>query len=140
MQKIFSTEEVLTAITGIMVADNGFDSVRKIFNFLTEEHIFDHQLSLAGDLYANAIVGQLPWLVEVVDYSEEGDWLIPHKDDLSTEELESWLATVIEMRGAFHNLTSRPDLWEGRDPLEDFFTMVSPEKVIIVESEGDENG
>lgn len=123
----FPIAQILSAGTGRLccpMADLYF-----IYNFLTGDNLYTHQLPRAFKVCQPWMQQQCPWLAQV---DESG---------CSPETWRAWLADLTERFGAEHELQPLPaSVWQSQDPIAELIALVGPGKVIVVAPEKPELG
>lgn len=72
------------------------DGIYKILNFMTRENLCTLQLPEAIDKCKPFLIEQMPWLAEI------------SAEDVNEENWESWMDTIIEKYGEFHEVEQTP--------------------------------
>jgi len=93
-EAIFSTEAVLSAVTGVLVCDD-FGEVCSVLDFVLGRSHFTHQLPAAADEAKPIIVTQYPWLADV------------HLTAGSGDVLKGEVNAIIDLQGTHLTLTPK---------------------------------
>lgn len=114
----FTTGEVISAGTGMLCCPIG--DVYKIFNFLTNDNLYTHQLPRAGRVCKEHIEGQCPWLKDL------------NKEDCTPDTWRDWLTDAIIKYGNSHELQPLPpDTWNHVNPIKEAVDMMGADKVMV---------
>lgn len=106
----FHLSDLLSIYSGYLVSREHIGGVYKILNHMTGDDLMTHQLPLACDAVKPDLLEQHPWLAEVA---------APEK--LSGEaECITWVASVAEKYGEYHEVAACPSSWGQHDPISDF--------------------
>lgn len=116
----FTTAEIITAGIGRMCVAN-IGRIYAIFNHLTSDDLFTHQLPRAFKTYKEHLHQTFPWLNELKE------------DDFGPENYKASLEAVVSKYGNEHELEPAPNLWVIQEPMQELVDMVGKEKVISVQ-------
>lgn len=145
--KTFPLRVVLTVTTKRLLTsrrgqrDNGIGDLYDILNWMTEDNLFTHQLPRAA-------LECKPWLLRWFPELAEADGMLAVLDMLLGQEkgnedmaIESWLEEIRRLPGVkdAYDIPRIPrDDHDVKHALDELIEMVGPEKVIVVEMEGEE--
>lgn len=104
--KIFSVGAIVQAYTHILLTN--FDDVYHVFNHLTQDDLFTHQLLVAGRLMEEEIARQHPWVAGIDATGLEGE-----------QACHDFVADLVTAYGPEHPLESAEHLWVDHSPMKD---------------------
>ena len=123
--KRFHISDILSISTGCLVSNDHIGGVCKILNHMTGDNLFTHQIPLACDAVKPDLLQQFPWLK-----------VIP-KPTLSGEaECVTWVASIADVHGEWHEVESAPLAWGKHDMLQDFKNQWPDKPIITIEVDG----
>lgn len=115
----FTTGQILSAGTGVLCCK--VEDLYKIYNFLTGETLFTHQLLRAYKACKEHILKQCPWLKDI------------NSDEITKENWTVFVGEVSEQYGLMHDLKPLPDgIWNHINPIEGLSHMVGEENIVVV--------
>lgn len=121
--KAFPTADVLTTITGRVLAERGIDGVYQVLNFMTGESLMTHQLGRVSKEATIAILQQHPELTDTITEAEA----------ITGENWKQWRDLWIKRYGKEITLSPMTeDQHERIDPISELSEMVHPDKIITV--------
>jgi len=102
----FTTGEIISAATGILCCP--VERLYAIYNFMTGDNLFTHQLPRAFKVCQSHIQTQCPWVKEL-------------KSSECTEETwRDFIKDAEKIYGLEHELTKLPDgIWNVKDPIQE---------------------
>lgn len=125
--EIFHIADIISAATGIMVRDGGFDGFFRLLTFMCQEDISLHQTKRVSEEAEASFYEQFPWLHEIdTSTINEDNW-------------QSWLNDVVESYGEYHEV--RPMNQQDHErlhPQEELRRILSDntdDKAIIIQSD-----
>jgi hypothetical protein len=123
MTKDFPTLDVLSTVTGRLMAESGIGGVYEVLNFMTGESVFTHQIPRIGREATKVMVARQPALAQAV---EEADQVNP-------ENWREWAATWLDRYGPTITVPRmNVDEHESIDPLSELAEKVPPERRIVI--------
>lgn len=116
----FTTGEIISAGTGKLCCS--MDRVYAIYNYLTGDNLFTHQLPRAYRACEAHVRKACPWLDKI------------NADECNAENWQAWLAGVVSLYGDTHELQQMPHgEWFKRNPVEEAAeVMGGADKVVVV--------
>jgi hypothetical protein len=139
--KNFHVSDVLTATTGRLVSSRHMDGVYDIYNFLTGDSLFTHQLPRAARECQPWLDAQFPNLTEQALKEQLADLdrrlaMVPRDRDRSAAVCDAWVEDVRVALGlpeqvAVYELGA--DMHTRIDPLEEARAMFGEDKVIAID-------
>lgn len=126
--KSFHIGDLLSISTGLLVSHDHIGGVYNILNHMTEDDLFTHQLHLACDAMKPELLLQHPWLKEVEKPAEK----------LNGEaEVYTWVASIANVHGEWHDVESAPLAWGQHDMLQDFKNQWPDKEIVTVQVDKD---
>lgn len=123
MTETFHLGTLISTASDIFVGPRDFGDVHKLVEHLAGGPVWTHQLPAAMEALKPCLLGQHPWLVDIVPPE------FPQED--IREAVAAWLAEQVEHYGEHHEVTVCEGGW-FRNPVTDLVEMMGPEKVIPV--------
>jgi hypothetical protein len=118
----FEVGDILTVMTGILVARSGVEAVYDLCNYMTGDNLMTHQLPRACDESGPALRAQFPDLAGITVPEFTG----------GAPEVFAWLDSVEAAHGKTREVTTLPDVDHTYiDPLAEL-RMMRPDLPIIV--------
>jgi len=112
-QKVFDVGDILTAATGILVAERHMAAVYDILNWMTQGSLFTHQLPRAAAWAEPILRAQFPWIANA------------NMTGITPENHAARLAEFREQFGATHVVTMlESDVYGHQGPLESLAEVV----------------
>jgi hypothetical protein len=125
--KLFPLADILTVTTGRLLSRRHMDGLYDLLGFMTGDSLYTHQLPRAADACGPELLAQHPQLTGVAP-----------AEDIDVPEVMAWLANAEHEYGEQLPVSPLPaGAWERRDPVEELSDMVGPERVIVVELDGE---
>lgn len=121
-EKLFSTNDVLSVVTGRLMGNIG--GVYEVLNWMTGESLFTHQLPRVGREAVPVILMRHPHLQSAVDEAEQ----------VTPENYQTWRDTWNDRFGP-QVAVPRMDVeqHERIDPMSELAEKVSPDRIIVLE-------
>lgn len=120
--KEFRTEDVIGAITGVLLRDIG--AIYEVLTFMSGESVYTHQLPRVGREALPVVLAAHPELEPVVDEVKQVD----------RTNYRTWVATWVERYGPTITVPlMNEDAHERIDPLSELAEMIHPDKIIVAE-------
>ena len=115
----FTTAAVISAATGKLVCP--IDRLYAIYNYLTGDNLFTHQLPRAYRACDSWVKEQCPWTQELnVDLCNRDNW-------------QAWLADAEQKYGAEHELAPLPaGIWQSCDPIQEAIELMEDKSKVVV--------
>lgn len=127
--KDFPIGAVLSVVTGRLLCDIG--GVYDVLNFMSGESLFTHQLPRVGEEAEPIILALHPQLAAAKDES----------DQVNGENWRDWLAT---WKARYGETIAVPQMTiaehERIDPMSELAELVHPDRIIVVDATGADNG
>jgi hypothetical protein len=120
--KTFHIGDLLSISSGYLVSRDHIGGVYNILNHMTGDELMTHQLPLACDAVTPDLLEQHPWLREVAD---------PVRLNGEAECI-TWVASVADQYGEYHEIRSCPLSWGRHNPMDDLANQYPHMKVIGV--------
>jgi hypothetical protein len=115
--RAFPLADVLSVTTDTLLSDRHVDGLYLLLGYMTGQDVYTHELGIAADACAPALIAQYPWLAD----------LQPGPGH-SKAYLKVWLKRAEDEHGATLDVTPLAD-WVRRDPIEDAADMVGANKI-----------
>jgi hypothetical protein len=105
--------DILSVVTGILVAPDGMVAVAALLDFLTGDQLFTHQLPRAGEVCG-------PWLRELFP-----DLAGVDAGEMPAGDVAGWLAGMVARFGERRVVRPLPARrWERREPIGELLGMM----------------
>lgn len=129
--KDFPIGAVLSVVTGRLVSENHMDGIYQVLNWMTGESVYTHQIPRISDEAEPIILAMHPRLAEAKVEAEQ----------VNGENWRDWLAT---WKARYGETIAVPQMTiaehERIDPMSELAEMVHPDKIIVIDVKGGENG
>ena len=125
--------QLLTAATGRLLCP--MEDVYRIYNFLTRDNLFTHQLPRAGREVEPWLFRWFPWLAAVD--TRPLDALLAGGGDPQAA-CDAWVRSIIDVNHLLETVHIEPipqDDHDRIDPIDEAVAMVGKDKVIVVRAE-----
>lgn len=111
--------DLLSVITGRMLAPGGFGDVHKLLDYITGDQLFTHQLLRAFEVVKPIMAERYPTLA-AIDVPEDVG-----------ARFKEWLADVASKHGEMHDVEPIGNAWERRDPMAEAVEMFGDRLSIV---------
>lgn len=138
--KKFELGDVLTIVTGRLVASRKIDAVYEILNWMTNDNLFTHQLPRASRECEPWLIRWFPELKDAKsdENSTKLDEVLDANRDDPSVACDAWVEHLKATLGLqqYYDVPRIPrDDHDVKNPITELTDMVGPEKVIVVEAE-----
>lgn len=132
--KKFHLGDVLSVTTGMLVSPTHMEGIYGILNFLTGESLFTHQLPRARESCEASVLAAFPTLRNVKQ-STLKKWI----DKYGPEEgCKAWVEGISWCRDLSMEVEiDHLGFFEHKDPVDELVEMVGPDRVMVVECQGE---
>lgn len=112
--------DLLSVITGIMLAPGGFGDVHRLLDHLTGDTLFTHQLPRAFDFVKPIMAERYPALAAIDVPKDVG------------ARFKEWLASTVATHGEFFDVDPiAGNQWERRDPISEAQAMFGDRMLVV---------